>query len=125
MLLLEGFQPRFVLGFQLLAGLDLYGYLSIADDSINLLLVVGVPIGYLIALVVITLVGNNFLHHKVLKCVAVIVGAPFQGVTSHQVVDKTHVEVIESGRLDDPSLDFIPVGRNLVADKCVIENLEL
>ena len=44
MLLLEGFQTRFVLGLQLLGGLDLYGNLGIADDSINLFLVVGVPI---------------------------------------------------------------------------------
>ena len=125
MLLLEGFQPRFVLGLQLFARLDLYSYLSIADDGIYLLLVIGVPIGYLITLIVVTLVGNDFLHHKMLKCVAVIVGAPFQGVTPHQVVGKTHVEVIESGRLDNPSLDFLPVGGNLIADKCVIENLEI
>ena len=81
MFLLEGFQTGLVLGLQLFGGLDFNAHLGIADDCVDLFLVVGVPVGYLLTLVVVAFIGNDFLDHEMLKGVAVGVGAPFQGVT--------------------------------------------
>ena len=60
-----------------------------------------------------------------LKCVAVIVGAAFHGVASHQVVGQPNVEIVEPGSLEDSSLDYLSVCRDLIADEGVIQNLEV
>ena len=76
MLLSKGFETLLVFVFYLLRGFDLYAHLGIADDSVNLFLVIRMPIGNLVAFVVVAFVGDNLLHHIVLEGVPVIVSTP-------------------------------------------------
>ena len=125
MLLPEGFEAFAVLGLHMLGRLNLDGHFGVTDYDIDLLVVVGVPIGYDVALVVVATIGDDFLHHQVFEGMAVVVGTTFQGVSPHQVVGQPDIEIVESRRLDHLALDFLAESRNLISNKRVIEYLEI
>lgn len=120
MLLLEGIETFRVFRFHVLGGFYFDGHLGIANNHIDLLLVIGVPIGDGVALVIVAFVSHNLLHHQMLKGVAVIVRATFQGVVAHKVVGEPDIEIVELGCLDYFALDFLAKGRNLIANQRVV-----
>ena len=54
-----------------------------------------------------------------------VIRSPFQTVTPHQIIGKTHVEIVKSGSLGYFSLDDFRISRNLISDECIIKDFLL
>ena len=109
----------------MLGGFNLNGHFRVADNGIHLFFVVGVPIGNDVPLVVVSFVCNDFLHHKMFKSVPVIICASFQRVTTHQVVGKSNIKIVEPRGLNNLPLDFFPERWDFVPDKRIVKDLEV
>ena len=123
MLILECLESSFVPSLHLLTGFDFNGYLGVAYDGIHLLMVVGVPVGNLLAPAIVSAICDDFLHDKMLEGVAVVVGASSQMVSPHQVVRQSHIEIVEFWCLHHFTLDCLCICRYLVTHQGVFQNL--